>query len=139
MSTQTAEQIHAQIETEAKAQAVPGVRCIDKIAIGKAVRQGDIYLHRVTATHPRGAACKSRQLAIGETRGSRHVVEATAQVFEGVAAPGWCQRRTLLGPLVVAETRFLVTHPEHAHMSLPPGTYQVTHQMDARTLQRVQD
>ena len=32
-----------------------------------------------------------------------------------------------------------VTHPEHAHMVLGPGCWQVTHQMDARSRERVQD
>lgn len=132
-------QAHEEIERLAKANAAPEVRRIKDIAVGKVVRQGDIYLHRVDADHPKGKARKDRQLALGTTMGSRHVAESPAKVFEGAAAPTWCDQRTFLGPLIVAEKRFTVTHPEHAHVCLPAGTYQVTHQMDARTMERVKD
>jgi hypothetical protein len=36
----------------------------------------------------------------------------------------------LVGPLVVSKDRFELTHPEHAHFSLPAGTYQVIYQGD---------
>lgn len=130
---------HAEIERLAKVNAKPEVRFIEKIAVGCVVRQGDIYIHAVEATHQRGKRLKSRQLAIGETMGSRHIAEAPASVFAGTTRPEWCDQRTFLGPLVKSKARFVVTHPEHAHVSLPPGEYQITHQMDARTMARVQD
>lgn len=134
-----AQEVHRQIEQQAGERVVREVRHIASIEVGRAVRQGDIYIHRVHGKHPHGKSRKSRQLAIGETRGSRHIAEAPAQVFEASTRPEWCGERTFLGPVIVAEERFLVTHPEHAHVSLPCGTYQVTHQTDARTLERVQD
>ena len=71
----------------------------------------------------------------------RHVAEAPAQVFEGTTLPPRCGERTFLGPFFIVPEgdRGPVTHPEHDHFDLPPGCYQVTHQMDARTLDRVQD
>ena len=127
------------VTVEAGQKAVAGVRFIKVMTIGQVVRQGDIYLHRVAAEHPRGEATQNRQLAIGTTRGSRHVAEAPAEVYVGTTRPEYCDERTLLGPVVVSRERIVVTHPEHAHYSLPAGTYQVTHQTDARTLARVQD
>src|SRR5205085_2372667 len=112
---------------------------IEKIDVGCVVRQGDIYIHAVDSDHKHGEKSKSRQLALGETMGSRNVAEASAHVYAGTTLPEWCDRRTFLGPLVKAKKRFVVTHPEHAHVSLPAGEYQVTHQMDARTMARVQD
>ena len=135
----SAVEAHETISREAKEKAVQEVRRVEKIEIGKAVRQGDIYLHRVAAKHPRGKASKSRQLAIGDTMGSRHIAEQPAKVFVGTTLPEGCDASTFLGPLVEGDERFTVTHPEHAQVSLPAGTYQVTHQMDARSLQRVQD
>lgn len=117
-------------------------REVDAIEIGKAARQGDIYIHRVADNHPRGAMRKgpdARKLAIGESVNSRHIAEAPAICYEGTTLPGDCDPRTFLGPCIVSPDRFMVTHPEHAAKSLPGGTYQVTHQMDARTLDRVAD
>jgi len=139
MKTKTVIEAHEEIERLAKENAVPEVRRIEGIEIGKVVRQGDIYLHRVDEKHARGNRLKSRQLALGNTMGSRHIAEAPAKVFEGTTLPEWCDRRTFLGPLIESSKRFTVTHPEHAHVDLPPGCYQVTHQMDARTMERVKD
>jgi hypothetical protein len=138
-SVMTAAEAHEQIERQAKTNAVPEVRRIRAIEVGKVVRQGDIYLHRVEAAHLKGKRRKDRQLALGNTMGSRHVAEAPAECYEGVQLPSWCDERTFLGPLIKSEKRFTVTHPEHAHVELPAGTYQVTHQMDARTMERVRD
>jgi len=140
MSAQTAEQVHSKIVSDASERAVPDVRAILAIKVGQAVRQGDIYIHRVDEYHPRGAAARNRQLAVGTTQGSRHVAEPPAIVYEGAERPKWCTGQ-LLGPLFVVPQgqRCVVSHPEHAHVDLPAGTYQVTHQMDARTLDRVRD
>ena len=107
--------------------------------VGKVVRQGDIYIHCVEPTHLRGPKTENRQLAMGNSRGSRHVAEGQMQLFLGTTAPTWCMRGTFLGPLVVASQPFTVTHHEHAHVELPAGTYQITHQMDPRTVERVLD
>ena len=117
---------------------VADVRRIETMQEGQIVRQGDIYIHRVSDKHPAGAKTGNRQLAIGTTQGSRHVIEGDCEVFEGTTAPDWAPR-ALLGPLVRLFKRGTVTHPEHAHIDLPAGSYQITHQMDARTLERVRD
>lgn len=127
------------IEREAVANKVAETRTIHSLAVGKVVRQGDIYVHRVDAKHAHGRALTDRQLAVGVTQGSRHVAESPAKVFEGMTAPEWCQPGALLGPCVVSRKRFTISHPEHAHLSLPAGTWQVTHQRDARTGGGVQD
>ncbi len=131
----------AKVENAAAlADAAP--REIETIEIGQAVRQGDIYLHRVSDAHAHGALRRggdARKLAIGNNANSRHVAEDPAVCFEGTTLPSWCQAGTFLGPLVKSPDRFTVSHPEHAALSLPGGIYQVTHQMDARTLDRVAD
>lgn len=131
--------VYGRIEREAAEKAVQEIRTIKEIEIGKAVRQGDIYIHRVADNHPHGKASKSLQLAIGNTQGSRHIAEAPSKVFAGVKAPDYCRQGTFLGPLVISASRFTISHPEHAHVSLPAGAYQITHQMDAMTMQRVRD
>jgi len=117
-------------------------RIIEQIEVGQVVRQGDIYLHAVTNNYPRGAIRTgevARQLALGSNMNARHVAESPAVVYEGTALPEWCAAGTFMGPLVESDAPFTVSHPEHAAICLPRGTYQVTHQMDARTLERVRD
>lgn len=122
------------------------VRVMRRAEIGKTVaHQGDVYLHRVPDQHPRGKALGTRQVAVGTTVGSRHVVEGNVEVFAGTAlpngfkAPEWTSGAEMLGPVVVAEEAFTLTHPEHAHHRLPAGCWQVTYQADYSTRQRVAD
>lgn len=138
----SAVEAHQRVEADAKKKAhkkQPIVRRVETIAIGEFVRQGDIYVHRVPDRHAHGKLAQSRKLAMGETMGSRHIAEAPAQVFVGTTLPEGGEAGTFLGPCVVATERLLVTHPEHDHYDLPPGTYQITHQTDTLTRERVRD
>ena len=106
------------------------IRTMDK---GEIAHQGDVYLVRINDCVDRGVETSNHQLAPGTTKGSRHVVVGDVQVFESI------ERNELLGPIVVARSRFRLTHPEHAEHSLPSGTYQVGYQLDYQTRSRVQD
>lgn len=134
------------VERVAKAAADTETRTTRRIEVGSVVHQGDVYLHRVDDGHKRGDKLGTRQVAVGTTVGSRHVVEGDGvSVFAGVALPAWVTARAefgaaaYLGPVVVAEESFVLTHPEHAHHALPAGTYQVTYQVDETTRRRVAD
>lgn len=120
--TLTAEQAHNKVR-EAADKPDTDLRVIKKIAVGEAVRQGDIYLKRVAKTAARGEEIETRQLAPGNTQGSRHCVEGDVKIY---ARKG----DALTGPIVESETGFRVTHPEHAHFDMPAGTYAVTYQRD---------
>lgn len=111
------------------------VRTIQK---NQVVRQGDIYLLVVEANHSKGKKIKDRQLAPGNTKGSRHIVEGKVKLYEGNIVDDEFGS-ALTGPVIVADERFTVTHPEHADVSLPSGTYQVGYQADPRTRERVAD
>ena len=113
------------------------VRFIDQIEVGQVVRQGDIYIHTVAQDHIRSGRLQTRQLAEGLSQGARHVAEPPAEVYEWNRLPEWCTG--IAGPVVVSAERFTVSHPEHADISLPAGTYMVTYQMDPRTMERVRD
>ena len=119
------------------------VREIKNFPIGKHVRQGDVYILRVADNAPRGKETFERQLAQGNTQGSRHMAVGTLKCFQPStdrpAAMLSDARAYLPGPLVVATKEWSVTHPEHAHYKLPAGTYQIMHQLDPRTMQRVAD
>lgn len=121
-ATLTAEQAHAKVSAAAEKPNTE-VRYIEKMKVGEAVRQGDIYLTRVRSDATREKEIHTRQLAPGNTQGSRHCVEGPVRVYER-------KGDALTGPIVASEGRFKVTHPEHAHFDLPGGCYAVTYQRD---------
>lgn len=134
------------VESVSESKADPEVRVTRRIEIGSAIQQGDCYLTRVPDAHPRGKSCGSRQVALGNSIGSRHVAEGEdVEVFEGtklpegVAPPADVPESAILGPVVVAPKGFVLTHPEHAHHELPAGVYQTTYQADLDTMRAVQD
>lgn len=101
------------------------VRYLESIAVGKAIRQGDLYVRRIASLPDvTGETTTDRQLAPGNTRGSRHMLEGDAEVVRPAG------KEPLRGPYFVAKARVRITHPEHAHFSLPPGTYEVIFQRD---------
>lgn len=141
-TTKKAETAWGEIVDAANAEAQQSCRVVNQIAVGKCVRQGDVYLVAVEPAHPHGEETTNRQLAVGETQGSRHILEGEATLYVGTdLPPGWAQwgGAKLLGPMIVALQRFNVTHPEHAHVSLPAGCYQVVLQLDASTMRAVHD
>ena len=118
----------------------PEIRVISKCDIGQGYRQGDIYIYRVADNHVHGKKIGTNKLAIGEGEGSNHFAEGEIELFEGTKLPNFLNSGTFLGPLIKAPNGFKNTHPKHAHCWMEQGgTFQVTHQMDARTLQRVKD
>ncbi len=134
----------AEIEAAAGRQDAT-IRTVRRIEEGHYVRQGDVYLYRVAGDHPRGAAMGSRQVAVGSTVGARHVADGAVEVFAGASpAPKFkADRRydpaVLTGPVVEASETWTLTHPEHAHVRMPAGTYQVHYQADETTRGAVVD
>lgn len=117
------------------------VRFVDKMEVGEFARQGDIYIVRISGVDNSRPLAKTRQLAAGNSQGSRHILEGAAEVFAPLSSQ---PIRTQFGehfegPSFKCDAHVTVTHPEHAHISLPPGCYQILHQMDLQTKQRVID
>ena len=115
------------------------VRFIKRMEVGQIVRQGDIYIHKVNESHKGGMLQSVNQLAVGNSKGSRHIAESPAKCYVGTNKPETCNDAIFLGPLVKSESRFTISHPEHANIVLPSGCYQITHQLDPRTQERVRD
>ncbi len=65
----------------------------------------------------------------------RHAGNFTIRFVQQVAA----FNEGIPGPVIEADERFMLTHPEHANHSFPAGVWQVTYQMDARSQRRVED
>lgn len=145
--TMTAVEAHARVERDAMSLSRPEVRDVRETLLpGKCVRQGDVYLVRLgDAQIPiagRATPLKTKQLVDGTSQGSRHVVVGNARLYEAdpaITLPPCVRQGALLGPVIHAVSEFTVTHPEHAHVRCPAGAYQVIHQLDESTRQRVQD
>lgn len=132
------------VDNAAASLVLQETRFIEHLDIGEWSRQGDIYLVKIKEVP---AGCKpspTRQLAPGTTQGSRHIAEGDCDVLvhpqQGRINWTPCSKGgNATGPVIVARGFFTNTHPEHAHISLPAGVYQVYGQIDQTTLQRVQD
>jgi hypothetical protein len=139
-TTMTAEELRSAVNAAARV-ANTRERVIKSMKVGQVVQQGDLYIHRVEGTHPRGArrtGQHARQLAQGDQIGARHVAEPPAVVYDGVALPPWCDARVaIVGPRISSPARWRLGHPKHSAHSLPRGEYQVTHQLDVRTRRAV--
>jgi hypothetical protein len=121
------------------------------LRVGERVRQGDIYLVRVPNSHPHGKVWGNRQVAVGNTVGSRHVAVGDVEVFAGDPAaiaklfPKFNaeQLAACCGPVVVSKSAWTLEHPEHPHHEMGQdceiATYQVTYQWDSRAMQAVRD
>lgn len=117
---------------------------VEGLANGEGGRQGDIYIVRIEAPNREWKETKNRQLAIGTTAGSQHTVDESVKVLQNpqngvVLKASGLSKAVCLGPQLCSEDRFTVSHPEHADVSLPAGTYEVSFQMDPSTQQRVQE
>lgn len=126
------------------ARSMPAVRVVENMKIGQVVRQGDIYIERIAAIEGKGHAVKSRQLAPGTTKGSRHIVA------ESKAVTIWESKPTLggkaafqVGPAIEAKGDVTITHPEHAWIKIAVGKvaqlFQVYFQADYARKERARD
>ena len=140
--TITPTQAHERI-VAAAAKPLTEVRRVPSLAIGEHIRQCDVYLQRIKSCHPKWLETKERQLAPGNSAGSRHVITGpSVQVYAPPAGQTVDRRGNhprLLGPQINAPEGCTLTHPEHAHFELPPGSYQVSYQLDWAQQQAVRD
>lgn len=140
-STLTPMEAHQEIAKAAKSPLVEH-RQIDRITVGEHARQGDVYIERIAKVNPNWKVSANRQLAPGTSPGSRHVVTVgpvlriSPEAMPRVRTSGGVR---LLGPQIHAEKPFTVEHPEHAHLCMPPGDYQVSYQLDYDQQRAVRD
>ena len=136
--------------------ASPDVRDVRDLKIGEVIQQGDVYIHWMPLDWPRGKLLGTRQIAVGNTVGARHVVVGLGfEVYEGVKLPDYVKfvrlparlrepaKKAILGPVVVLTSPLAtgegLPHPEHAHFILPCGVGQVQYQLDGKTMLAVMD
>lgn len=153
MATKDAATVYAEI-VEAAAKNSPEVRDARKLmdVPGDVVRQGDVYVWRMPdCFEPVGTPRGERQVAVGNTAGSRHIAEGEGVKLTNLAEPakmadalrrlggGATLNAEMIGPVVRSESEWTLTHPEHAHVRFAAGCYAVTYQWDERAAARVRD
>ena len=132
-------EVFTEVKNEIEQVTDHRTRTIETMEIGQCVRQGDIYITKVKDDHKHGGIVEDHQLAMGTSKGSRHVADRNFIVFKGNTLPEGVMEGTFLGPCIQTDVRAEIQHPEHSWVSLPAGTYQVTHQTDLKTRQRALD
>ena len=102
----------------------------------EAIRQGDIYITRLDGM-PQGnhKLFGSRQLAEGNTKGSRHVIREQSDVKiyspEGmnINDAGDFVGSVLQGPVIDAPNGFYLEHPDHGDIDMRQGgVFRITYQ-----------
>lgn len=148
MNTKNGVEMKNAVETletiKKSAKTMQQVRVVEGMKIGEVARQGDIYVERVAAIEGKGTAVKSRQLAPGTTKGSRHIVEDSPNVTLWESRPSLNGRASFqIGPAIEAKGDFSVTHPEHAFIKFIIGKatqfFQVWFQADFNRKERAKD
>lgn len=137
----TAAEAYRQVAEATESTELQDTRFLDTIKVGEFVRQGDLYIERIESAPEGCKPSQDKQLAPGTTQGSRHVVEG-AEVFRH-PKQGQIERRGekhyCYGPVIECKDFATITHPEHAHISLPAGIYQISYQVDTQQMRRVAD
>lgn len=136
MSTK-ATPVLAEVKSSGRTGASPEVRVVytdADLPYGKQVRQGDVYLRRHPVDYPRTSFYEvpERQVAPGNTVGSRHVLRAgTAKLMRPTKAD------PLAGGLIYAPDGFYLEHPKHGDFDIRvPGCYEISFPQDLAAAQR---
>lgn len=115
----------------------------DKIKEGECFRQGDLYVFRVSDKHPAGEEIQRNQIADGVSVGARHILNGDFKIYQGVRKPNCLNdlhAKVSVGYVFDAEETTVLGHPEHDNYVFKfQSRWQVVHQLDLRTLQRVAD
>lgn len=122
--------VHEAMEAvKSSTRAKPDPVTYGSMAVGDLHWQGDLGLLKIESI-PEGRESVSipdGQLAEGQTRGSRHVIRhdhmGHVEFFKSDDNP-------LNGPVVHAKAPVEVTHPDHGHVTVPAGVYQIRYQRE---------
>lgn len=138
MKTMTAEKAYRQVAMAAEKIKSDDREVVATMSPGDVCRQGDIYLVCLDREPKTTGTAPSRQLAPGDTQGSRHVAAGECEVLvaderEAKAAlnrlvPATKAHVPFVGPVIRAPLGVEITHPEHGDRVLPPGSYLVIYQ-----------
>ena len=103
-------------------------------SIGDTFRQGDIYVTLLDEIPKDSILTKNpnSQLAIGDTQGSRHCISDLQKCgMYQKTNPGM-----LDGPIIQVNSPVVIEHPEHGHIKLGCGVYEITYQRNLDSEER---
>ena len=97
--------------------------------------QGDLLIERVADLEPSGTILPSNTggatiLAEGELTGHRHAIHERVTMFRDEALAREIPAGLYVGHVKVAEGSAVITHQEHAPITLLEGTYRVRRQRE---------
>lgn len=130
MATMTAEKAFRKVEQSAEKIKNDETAIVGTMSKGDVVRQGDLYLVSIGELPKTRREISDRQLAPGDTQGSRHILEGDCVIYDGdkkelsvliEAAIGRTVAGPLIGPVFETVGQVEVTHPEHGNRVLPCG------------------
>ena len=113
-----------------------------RLAVGRIVRQGDVYIARQADMHPVGTDRRGDQVATGTSVGARHIVVGGGAEVWSWPTGSWTSPYVsdwARGPMVAAAGEWTLTHPEHADVLFSAGRYGVIYQQDPRRAAAVLD
>lgn len=121
-------------EEKAKTYAKKATVTYGAMAIGDWHAQGDVMIERIKELPEKSEKMQlknddtARQLAPGDTRGSRHMIKESD--FSKVELYKVAESDDLTGPVMfIKEGPVEVEHPDHGHVVLKtPGYYQIRYQ-----------
>ncbi len=139
MAITTAKTAYKKVVKEAEKIKNADPATIETMSLGDTMRQGDIYITRIDASKLKIKPIASRQLAPGETQGSRHIAVGDCTIGEADAAkvtailnkliPATNGQTLFIGPIIRATGPVTIEHPEHGHRTLPgESDYAVVYQ-----------
>ena len=113
----TVVEVQSHIETQAVNNSNE-TRVVEKMEVGEGIRQGDVYIWKVSEIpSDYSIPTMERQIAQGDTKGSRHILEETTslRIFKkSTPSP-------LDGPAFTSVEDIVLTHPEHADFVIKGG------------------
>ncbi len=140
-ATLTIKQVVAKVRNSVKPRAHDDnyVQRFSEAALpGERGRQGDVYIKKL-AELPKNLKRTERpqaQVTVGTSKGQRHVLDS----LEGITFYELPNPTVLEGPILHVTQERVLTHPEHSHVVLTPGVYQITYQRaKGQTLRRSVD
>lgn len=104
----------------------PAAQSYTHMNVGEGVRQGDVYIRRAEAVDESRKRWTGRQIALGTTQGSRHMIREADMAHVRLYQPG----RADYGPSIVADAPWTLEHPEHADITFPAGKYVTWYQQE---------
>jgi hypothetical protein len=148
----TAARAFREVLTSAEKIKCDDSEVVQAVEPGDVIRQGDVYLVALDSKPKKAGAFAGRQLAPGDTQGSRHVAEGDCEIYQPEETdairilnrliPETRGETQFLGPVIVAKGAVEITHPEHGNRTLPGEgqAYLVTYQRTGRdTIRRAED